>query len=349
MRAVDTERRVSVVCLTYARRWTIEWQKALWSPYPIDLIIADGSPDIAKGYSSGTSEACRWQVFDMPGATYAERLRKAADAIATRHAIIIDDEEAYLYSGLARASQRLDDDPASSCAGGSAAYMRSVDGRTKVRRFAGRIADWSTPFELEEPAPELRIERMLSTYRTGNIFYSVVRAGFLKDFAAAGPLPEIDGTLIGFEYLWTAALAAVGTYSMGAYPFWFRMGGSQPGATRLRVRLTDHEIYAIANRIEVLARLAPGPTSDAKAVEGALRRGIRVWEERVFGPQMPSPDEARRRSEDSDYLRSFISPESYLSGFGEALTPSFAEELQHVVRLAQSPVRPAGSLNDAMA
>ena len=343
------ERRLSVVCLTYARRWTIEWQKALWSPYPIDLIIADGSPDIARCSSSGTSEACRWQVLDMPGATYSERLREAADAIVTRHAVIIDDEEAYLYSGLARASERLDDDPAASCAGGSAAYMRSVDGRTRVRPFAGRIADWSIPFALEEPEPELRIERMLSTYRTGNIFYSVVRAGFLKDFAAAGPVPEIDGTLVGFEYLWTAALAATGTYSMGAYPFWFRMGGSQPGATQLRVRLTDHEIHAIAARIEALARLARGPTNDVEVFEVALRRGIRVCEERVFGPQMPSPDAARRRSQDPDYLRSFIAPESYLSSFGEALPPSFTEELRHVVGLAQSSVRPAGSLHDAMA
>lgn len=342
-------RAVTVVCLTYGRPWSVDWQKALWAPYPVDLIIADGSQGIAHELTSGTAKACRWSVFSMPNASYSERLRRATEAIRTRHAILVDDEEAYFYSGLLRASTELDEIPSASCAGGSAGYLRSVDGRIRLRPFSGRIADWSIPFELREPYPTARIEKVLSTYRSGNLYYSVVRSEFLKDFASAGALPEIEGTLVGSEFLWAAALAASGTYSMGDYPFWLRMGGSQPSAKLLRDRLVDSEIDAIASRIEAVCQHNPEWTTSGGAIAAALRRGIRRYEERVFGPQMPSREEARQRSREVDYLQSFLSPESYLARFVNSESLTFGDDLRHIINLAQSAVRPVESLDDAMA
>lgn len=345
--AVEDSRSITVICVTYGRRWSTEWQKALWAPYPLDLVFADGSDDLPAGSSSGQAERCRWTKLDMPGSTYFERLQAASLAIRTRHSILIDDEEAYLYSGLLAASQELDRNPQASCAGGSAAYVRRVQRELLVRPFSGRIADWSAPFALEDDDPATRIEQVLSTYRTGNLYYSLVRTHFLKDFCLRAPVQEIEETLIGLEYLWSASLSAAGSYSMGRYPFWLRTGGSQAGSRTLREILSDSEIDAIATHVAGLLGSGSGPALPRESLSGALRRGIRRWEDRVFGSERPSHEEAQRRSCDTDYLRSFLSPSSYLALY-EPLPPSFSADLNHIFELATSSVRPAETLEDAM-
>ena len=349
MTSSEQHHAVSVLCLTRGRQWTVEWQKSLWAPYPVDLIVADGTPGIAHEVVSGQAQACRWTVLSMPGASYLERLRRATEVIQTRHAILIDDEEAYLYSGLVRASNELDQTPSASCAGGSAGYVRTVNGRIRIRPFSGRIADWSIPFELRDPDPEVRIEKVFSTYRTGNLYYSVVRSEFLKDFATVGPLAGLEETLLGAEFLWSAALAASGTYSMGDYPFWLRMGGSQPSATLLRNSLADSEVDAIANRVVTVCRQSPIWLGNPGAIARSLHNGIRKFEDRVFGSEMPSREEAQQRSRDENYLKSFLSPDAYLEGFLGPLLPTFGEDLRHIVGLARTAVRPRESLEDAMA
>ena len=339
-------RSLTVICVTYGRPWSTQWQKALWAPYPLDLVLADGSDDLPAGSSSGQAGRCRWTKLDMPGSTYFERFQAAGLAVRTRHAILIDDEEAYFYSGLLAASQELDRNPQASCAGGSAAHVRRVQRKLLARPFSGRIADWSVPFALEDDDPAVRIEQVLSTYRTGNLYYSVIRANFLKDFCLHAPVQEVEETLIGLEFLWVASLAASGSYSMGRYPFWLRMGGSQASSRTLRETLSDSEIDAIATYVAGHVD-SPSAGLPQESLSGAVRRGIRRWEDRVFGSERPSRQESQRRSRDTDYLRSFLAPSSYFALY-EPLPASFSADLSHIFELAASSVRPAETLDDAM-
>lgn len=344
----DQLRRVTVVCPTYQRSWTSDWQKAVWAPYPVDLIIADGSAGITAGTSSGQTGNCRWTQLNMPGTSYFERVSTAASAVETRHAIIIDDEEAYFYRGLEAASRELDANSQAACAGGTAAHMRTVGGQIRMRPFSGRIADWSVTFSLEEAHPAARIEKAFSTYRTGNLFYSLVRTNFMQDFFGRGHLQAIETTLIGYEFLWTGAIAASGTYSMGNYPFWLRMGGSQSETSELREILTESDIEDIAARISEILSIERSEEAERSDLTAALTRGIRIWENRVFGSERPSRDQAKSLSLEADYLQTFESTQNYLNRF-PMLSTDWEEDLGHIVATMMSPVRPVGSLSDAMA
>lgn len=72
-----------------------------------------------------------------------ERLDAALERCTTGYVALIDDEEAYFFSGIARAIELLDSRPEYSCAGGTVADARLSGSDFIIRPWAGRLIDWS--------------------------------------------------------------------------------------------------------------------------------------------------------------------------------------------------------------
>lgn len=280
----SAETRLSLICLSVGRPWTLAWQMSYWSGFPAHLIHVDGTSGLDWRVKSGSDGVFSWDALTLPEHSYMERLDAALERCTTDYVALIDDEEAYFFSGIVRAIELLDSRPEYSCAGGTVADARLSGSNFIIRPWAGRLMDWSKSFCLEAEDPCARVKDMVSELRTGNLYYTVVRTSVLRAIVTNLQQLNLSKTLLGYEIALTSGLALAGRYRMGDYLFWCRMGGSTP-QSKLRDELNSEEVMATTRFLVNLDGLlgprvgSKGPV-DVQALEGHLERALREFDRR---------------------------------------------------------------------
>jgi hypothetical protein len=216
--------------------------------------------------------------------------------------------------------------------------------------------DWSAPFALEADDPVDRVGQLISNLRTGNLYYTVVRAETLKTIVQLLRDVDLSETLLGYEIALTAGLAVAGRYEMGDYAFWCRMGGSLSGST-LRETLNAREKESLAQYlIDLDLRLGSrnGSTTpiDSHALRTRLYESLLEFDERRLS--LPPVKTAETGSRHEDQIRgarliSSFEGTDILLNLG-ALDPTAlvinADELVHLATTALNGLRPVESLTE---
>jgi glycosyltransferase domain-containing protein len=206
-------------------------QLLFYADKPIHIIFADGSDeDWGQGVSGSIGEMT-WEYFRISGSnSLITRLGASVERVKTQFMFFLDDEEIILWTGVEKAISFLQNNPEHSCAGGKVGYAHAV-GRRKY--FASKklsVSDWgrfSRNFSLTHNDVSKRLIPLISSNRTGNIFYQLHRTEIIKKFSSQLAVLPIEGKYIGTtELLFTYFIITQGKWQMENYPYWFRYGGS---------------------------------------------------------------------------------------------------------------------------
>lgn len=350
------EQRVSLVCLSIGRSWTLDWQKSYWRGFPVHLIYADGTPVGGQADGAGFEGSFSWEALALPRRSYLERLDAALARCDTEFVALIDDEEVYFFSGINRAIELLDAEQRYSCAGGTVSDARLSAAQFLVRPWAGRLTDWSEPFQLEADDPCVRVARIISMMRTANLYYTVVRTHVLRHIVEGMQKLDLSKTLPGYEIALTAGLAISGTYCMGNYLFWCRMGSSAPHST-LRETLNREEVESIGRfLIDLDGQLGQrsgsnGPV-DGQVLQTQLSKSMRERDYRRLRlpPAQPGVRAGRIQSQFSQarLVGSFNDTEVLVDDMRWAAggLEVHDEELMHLAETALNGIRPHDSLTE---
>ena len=215
---------ITIICLHYGSNWPISWQVLFWRNYPVELLILDGSERAAD-------ETCcnarllglgSLRYLHLPFTSYHYRLRVASKLVNTDFTIIIDHEEAYVFTGIVKAMDFLANNPDYSAACG-VPFTIAADHHQIVISPWQNHTNWSAPLQLSENTASYRISKMLRLNRTANVYYSVHRASLLINYMSVDWESCLDNDWIaGGEIAWATYLANSGKILCESYPFWFR-------------------------------------------------------------------------------------------------------------------------------
>ena len=216
---------ISLVCNNqdYARR-----QIAYFSLVPISLIIADGStePMFDASFDRRQFGSCFVSYFHAPGAdTFLQRIHHAATLVSTPFASLIDTGDIYFITGFERAIATLKADSSLAFAAGRvSSCVLTADSKSSSFLDWGH---WSKPFALKDESPCLRLRKLISNMRTGNMCYGAMPSSMLLKISKYLPLKTPFTCNAAFELLWAGSLAINSNFEIGGYPFWVR--GNAPG------------------------------------------------------------------------------------------------------------------------
>ena len=222
---------VTAVVLSYNRQNALRRQLLYYADKPVHLVLADGSNEDWGSGKSGSIGAMTWEYFRVEGYdSYTRRFEMAVSRVKTDYMYFLDDEECILWTGVEQAVRLLEENPEHSCAGGRVSKM-SVEGHVAtVGRRRLSVVNWgvfSTAFSLKSDNQFERLNLMVSSDRTANIYYQVHRSEFVKTFAIqVQAIPHSSGYAGTLEVLFTSIIILMGKWEMGSYPYWIRYGGS---------------------------------------------------------------------------------------------------------------------------
>lgn len=241
---------VTIVCLTINRPWIVEWQLSLRAPYPVRLIILDGTAQTHGLSQEGTRGRCRWEYRSAPNVSYLNRLKLALEMVTSPYLTILDDEEAYLFPGIVAAKEFLDCNTDFSGCAGTVSYLQKIGEGLRLTPWRGRRTDWSTPFLLDSIEASQRFERLFGTGRSYNVLNSVIRTSALAPIIKF-PEDELADWCFSVELSVTALLLKVGKFACKAFPFGVRAGGSSTAFAGTRAEPTIDELRTIAEYAEL--------------------------------------------------------------------------------------------------
>lgn len=320
---------ITIVCLTFNRPWTHEYQRRLWSRHPVHLVIVDGTRSRSAGQESATEGGFRYTYVSSPGRSYLERLGKGASLVDTAFVALLDDEDAYSFTGLQSAARFLTENPDYTCVSGLPAQLTFDRGRVGLSGWRGQM-DWTRGLDLSQDEPIERIETMLHGNRSANVYYSLARSAALKRFVTnPAHLYGFENWAGGAEFLWTFALLSEGKYRIENYPLLVRAGGyaggSREGMT-LRQELLHSELEALVGLVGA---------SNADRLSRALAE-----HHRDYGPSSRSagyaPASRKSRAKDASAgCQSAV--DNYLQELAHDLPGKshYAADLQRIARLVR--------------
>jgi len=119
--------RLTVIIPSFGRQKYLDRQVDYWRQTEATILIIDGSPEAWK---SNTKLPANTRYYHMPKSIEA-RFRFAAKLVETEYAILLSDDEFFLYSGLASCIAYLDSNvDVVACKGAAIAFQNYIAGVT---------------------------------------------------------------------------------------------------------------------------------------------------------------------------------------------------------------------------
>jgi glycosyltransferase domain-containing protein len=280
----------TAVILSYNRQDQLRRQLLYYANKPIHLIIADGSEEDWGEGGAGSIGEMTWEYFRVEGwDSFTHRFSLAVGKVKTDYMLFIDDEECVLWTGIRKAVGFLMEHSGHSCAGGRV-FKAHVEGRvanTGQRRMS--LVDWgnfSSLFSLNSDDDFERVNLMVSSDRTANIYYQVQRTKNVKLFATSvQSMPHANGYAGTLEIMFTTFIILMGKWEMGRYPYWIRYGGSVVESNSPRPKaISKAESEDMANRVLDLSNDRLNPKKTEIEVH-SLRRALSVAYFSSYGPR----------------------------------------------------------------
>jgi len=154
---LSTERRLTLVLLSYERQSFIRRQLLYYSSRSVHIVIADGSATPWQDGLFGHSGDLTWEYLHVPGYyTYRDRFALALERVTTEYVCLIEDQECILWTGLQSAVHTLDAEPDRVCAGGLVAIAHAKPNETVLYPWGNR----GDPWQLTNPDPLERFRKI---------------------------------------------------------------------------------------------------------------------------------------------------------------------------------------------
>ena len=244
--SLNTERKLTLVLLSYERQDYIRRQLLYYSSCPVHIVIADGSAIPWEDGLFGQSGDMTWEYLHVSGYyTYRERFALALERVTTEYTCLVEDQECILWTGLRSAVLTLDAKNDHVCAGGLVSIAHRKRNETVLNPWGHR----GVPWELTDPDPLERFRKVTGPEQySANLFYQVTRTNNLRSFAQM--LRDLDGnSLATHEVALAGYLALAGKWSMGNYPYWIRAGDTIPLPLDAVVIISAQEIQEICSNL----------------------------------------------------------------------------------------------------
>jgi glycosyltransferase domain-containing protein len=243
---LESERKLTLVMLSYERQSFMRRQLLYYSSRPVHIVIADGSATPWQDGLFGHSGDMTWEYLHVPGYyTYRDRFALALERVTTDYVCLVEDQECILWTGLQSAVLTLDAQPDHVCAGGLVSIADLTPNETVLYPWGHR----GVPWELTDPNPLERFRKVTGPdQRSANLYYQVTRTSNLRNFALV--MRDFDGVSLATpEVALAGYLALTGKWSMGIYPYCMKAGGTHRLPLDAVVTISPVEIEEICSKL----------------------------------------------------------------------------------------------------